>query len=64
MFWSECSEDPSPERDTGCLQVTLASCNLQYYAFANNIDTFFFFCLVFGLFLKKRKKQRKKPKID
>lgn len=52
---SKCLKDPSPECDTGCLQVTLASCNLQYYSFANNRDTWFF-CLF--CFFKKEKSQR------
>lgn len=58
---SKCLKDPSPWCDTGCLQVTLASCNLQYYAFANNTDTCFFVCFVF---LKKEKSQRSTRLID
>lgn len=65
---SKCLKDPSPQCDTGCLQVTLASCNLQYYTFANNIQTcsgffwvFFLVCLVvvFGCFFLRKKKKKK-----
>lgn len=55
---SKCFKDPSPSCDTGCLQVTLASCNLQYYTFTNNIDTCFLFFGFFCLFFLIKKSQR------